>query len=99
MIELEKGMRIAALLETQQEALPRFEDQIRAWDIALPPVPPLVLDFGLGDFYRVGLIEPWTYHSFTGAGPALLLEVSKPCIIDDNYFEDTRILIGGNYVP
>jgi D-lyxose ketol-isomerase len=44
-------------------------------------------------------IEPWDYHCFTGAGPALLLEVSKPCVIDDNYFEDTRIPIGGNYIP
>lgn len=36
-------------------------------------------------------------HSFTGVGPALLLELSQPCLIDDNYFEDTRIPIGGNY--
>jgi mannose-6-phosphate isomerase-like protein (cupin superfamily) len=36
-------------------------------------------------------------HSFTGIGPALLLEVSKPCIVDDNYFENTTIPIGGNY--
>ncbi len=160
MIELEKGLEIAASQEIQDEALPRFEDQIHAWDVALPEIPPLVLDFGLGDFYETGLIEfwianemeagycakylfvfngqtcpmhrhktkhetfflvkgkldvvvdgrrhcmnpgdvlpiePWTWHSFTGAGPALLLEVSKPCIIDDNYFEDTRIPIGGNH--
>lgn len=162
MLELEKGLEIAAPRAIQEEALPRFEAQIRAWDIALPQVPPLVLDFGLGDFYQTGLIEfwianemdagycakylfvfdgqtcpmhrhkekhetfflvkgaldvvlsgkslrmnpgdvlpidPWNYHAFTGAGPALLLEVSKPCVIDDNYFEDTRIPIGGNYVP
>lgn len=160
MMELEKGLEIAAPPEIQAEALPRFEAQIRAWDIALPDVPPLVLDFGLGDFYHTGLIEFWianevaagycakylfvfdgqtcpthhhktkhetfflvkgaldvvaggrklrlgpgdvlpidveTRHSFTGNGPALLLEVSKPCIIDDNYFEDTRIPIGGNF--
>ena len=162
MIELEKGLEIAAPQEIQDEALPRFEDQIRAWDVALPEVPPLVLDFGLSEFYETGLIEfwianemeagycakylfvfdgqtcpmhrhktkhetfflvkgkldvvidgrrlrmnpgdvlpidPWTWHRFTGVGPALLLEVSKPCIIDDNYFEDTRIPIGGNYAP
>lgn len=162
MLELDKGLEIAAPRAVQEEALPRFEDQIRAWDIALPQVPPLVLDFGLGDFYQTGLIEfwianemdagycakylfvfdgqtcpmhrhkekhetfflvkgaldvvlsgkplhmkpgdvlpiaPWNYHAFTGSGPALLLEVSKPCVIDDNYFEDTRIPIGGNYVP
>ncbi len=38
-------------------------------------------------------------HGFTGAGPALLLEISKPCIIDDNYFRNTEIPIGGNHRP
>jgi mannose-6-phosphate isomerase-like protein (cupin superfamily) len=118
----------------------------------------LVLDFGLGDFAKTGLIEYWianeveagycakylfvfdgqtcpmhhhrgkmeTFfvvkgtvrmsfdgrefemspgevlpvpqgrpHSFTGAGPALLLEVSTPCLIDDNFFADPAIAIGG----
>ena len=38
-----------------------------------------------------------TRHSFTGIGPALLLELSQPCVIDDNYFDNTQIPIGGNY--
>jgi N-acetylneuraminate synthase len=125
----------------------------------MPAVEPLVLDFGLGDFDKVGLIEYWianeeaagycgkflfvldgqtcpkhhhkakleTFfivkgqvemeydgrvrtmnpgdtlrvecgkpHRFTGRGPALLIEVSKPCIIDDNHFADPRIPIGSN---
>jgi mannose-6-phosphate isomerase-like protein (cupin superfamily) len=162
MNELEKGLEIAAPKAIQEGALPRFLNQIREWGIALPDVTPLVLDFGLADFDKVGLIEYWianemdagycakylfvfdgqscplhhhktkhetffvirgelevTYdgaqrrlkpgdvlpieaervHGFTGAGPALLLEVSKPCVIDDNYFEDKRIPIGGNYRP
>ncbi len=36
-------------------------------------------------------------HCFTGVGPVLLLEISRPCVIEDNYFEDTRIPMGGNY--
>ncbi len=36
-------------------------------------------------------------HCFTGVGPALLIELSQPCVIEDNYFEDARIPIGGNY--
>ena len=44
-------------------------------------------------------IPPPVPHSFTGVGPALLLEVSKPCVIDDNYFQNTRIPFGGNYQP
>ncbi len=42
-------------------------------------------------------VPPGKPHSFTGKGPALLLEVSKTCMVDDNYFADTRIPIGGNY--
>ena len=47
-----------------------------------------------GDTLRV---ETGNYHRFTGAEPSLLLEVSKPSIIADNYFRDERIPIGGNY--
>ena len=49
-----------------------------------------------GDVFPV---PRWTYHSFTGIGPALLLEVSTPCAISDNYFENTAIPIGGNFKP
>ncbi|MBT3377679.1 MAG: cupin domain-containing protein [Lentisphaerae bacterium] len=42
-------------------------------------------------------VAPGELHSFTGMGPALLLEVSKTCLVDDNYFADPDIPIGGNY--
>jgi D-lyxose ketol-isomerase len=42
-------------------------------------------------------VERWKYHSFIGKGPCLLLEISTPCIIADNYFENTAIPVGGNY--
>jgi len=42
-------------------------------------------------------VRQWKYHSFTGIGPALLLEVSMVCRVDDNYFENRSIPIGGNY--
>ncbi|TFG61102.1 MAG: cupin domain-containing protein [Spirochaetales bacterium] len=47
-----------------------------------------------GDVLRV---ETGIIHSFTGIEPTLLLEVSKPSIIADNYFENTRIPIGGKF--
>ena len=37
------------------------------------------------------VVPPLTKHSFTGVGPALLLELSQPCLSHDNYFEDPRI--------
>jgi len=160
MRELDKGLEISVKGPQADEALAAFRRQIQSWGLAMPPAAPLVLDFGLGDFQKVGLIEcwianeveagycgkylfvfdgqtcpmhrhrqkhetfflvkgrvrmvydgvewemaegdvrpvaPWKYHSFVGIGPALLLEVSMPCMVDDNYFEDPAIPIGGNY--
>ena len=36
-------------------------------------------------------MPPGTGHSFTGAGPALILEVSMPSVRRDNFFEDPDI--------
>jgi mannose-6-phosphate isomerase-like protein (cupin superfamily) len=47
-----------------------------------------------GDTLLMNVDQP---HSFTGLGPALLLEISKPCIVEDNYFENSAIPLGGNY--
>jgi D-lyxose ketol-isomerase len=160
MEELDKGLAISLRGAESEQALVRFHRQIDAWGLAMPPVEPLVLDFGLRDFEKIGLIEYWIaneteagycgkylfvfdgqtcpmhchrtkhetffvvqgrarvvydgrelemkpgdvlpvapgkFHSFTGLGPMLLLEVSKPCRVDDNYFENPDIPIGGNY--
>ena len=37
------------------------------------------------------VMAPGTRHSFTGLGPALLLEVSMPSSLNDNFFDDKRI--------
>jgi mannose-6-phosphate isomerase-like protein (cupin superfamily) len=157
MDELDKGRRIALHGPEAETAAAEAAGQIREWDLTMPPVEPLVLDFGLGDFRRTGEIEYWianeteagycgkflfvfdgqtcpqhrhagkheTFfvvkgdvkmvrgaethnlreggvlkvppgvpHTFTGQGPALLLELSTPCQIDDNTFDDSRIPIG-----
>lgn len=49
-----------------------------------------------GDVLRMGTGR---YHRFTGIEPTLILEVSMPSEVSDNYFEDTRIPIGGNWKP
>ena len=51
-------------------------------------------EMGAGEVLRVDVGKD---HRFTGIGPCLLLEVSKPSIIADNYFENATIPIGGNY--
>ena len=136
------------------KALADFKKCLADWGITMPKVEPQVLDFGLGDFGKDGLIEFWVAnnnkegycgkflfvfdgqtcpyhhhdfkhetffilrgavtmkidgkkslkkqgsflamdqgcdHSFTGKGPALLIEFSKPCRPDDNIFENKSI--------
>lgn len=51
-------------------------------------------EMGEGDVLPV---PPGTLHSFTGIGPALLLELSMPCEVDDNFFSNPDIPIGGNW--
>ena len=138
----------------RQLALERFARQLEEWCLAMPPVEPLIMDFGQGNFYRVGLIEYWIaneieagycgkylflfdgqqcpfhshnekhetffvvkgkvrmtvdekeqvmnegdvlvmpagrVHSFTGSGNALILEISTPCLVSDNDFQDIKI--------
>lgn len=36
-------------------------------------------------------MPPGAAHSFTGIGPALILEVSMPSILQDNFFADRKI--------
>lgn len=36
-------------------------------------------------------MPPGVGHSFTGAGPALILEVSMPSVLKDNFFADENI--------
>lgn len=41
------------------------------------------------------VMPPGQMHSFTGLGPALVLEVSMPSLRNDNFFADTDIGEGG----
>lgn len=157
MDELKKGLDISLHGVAARRALAAFRRQVKAWGVAMPPVEPLVLDFGLGEYEKTGLIEYWIanearagycgkylfvfdgqtcpehrhrvkhetflvvqgrcrmtsggrswtmrpgdvfpvprgqYHSFTGRGPCLLLELSTPCEIADNDFRNPAIPIG-----
>ena len=159
MDELERGRQVALSDREAARIVERIHRQVSEWGLKLPDVPPLALDFGLGDFERIGETEFWianeveggycgkflfvfegqtcpkhmhrekleTFfivkrrvrmtldeeafemkagdvlrveeghaHTFTGLEPSLLLEVSKPSIIADNYFENPDIPIGGN---
>jgi len=43
--------------ERAQQARQAFRRQVDDWGLVMPDVDPVVLDFGLGDFDRIGLIE------------------------------------------
>ena len=45
--------------EERQSALKRCRTVIREWELTMPDVEPLVLDFGLGRFDEIGEIEFW----------------------------------------
>ena len=139
----------------RSEALKLFHEQITQWGLSMPGTEPLVMDFGLGQFEKMGLIECWIInefdagycgkymfvfdkqscpmhshhdkhetffvvkgkvrvttdteikilepgdvlpvatdmkHSFTGIGNSLMLEISKPCDVNDNNFVDPHIM-------
>ena len=137
-----------------RQVLERFIAQLDLWGLKMPAVEPLVMDFGQGDFERIGLIEYWIaneieagycgkylflfdgqqcpfhshqqkhetffivkgkvrmvvdgqekimnagdvlvmppgdVHSFYGIGNALVLELSTPCLVSDNLFQEPAI--------
>jgi hypothetical protein len=57
--ELDRARAIEMNGPLREQALQSFRRQIENWDIALPNLEPLVLDFGLGKFASIGLIEVW----------------------------------------
>ena len=140
--------------DEREEILNKFKGQIAEWGLAMPDTEPLVMHFGLNDFWKMGEIEYWivneekagycgkfifafdsqsgpyhhhknkhetffivkgrlkmrvndedrvlnegnvlilapgTWHSWTGDGNAIFLEVSTPSVISDNFFADKRI--------
>jgi len=155
MKELDRGLDISISGAEAERALGAFRVQMEVWGLATPPATPLVLDFGLGQLDRVGLIECWIanemeagycgkylfvfegqecpahshrtkhetffpirgrlqvtldekaftlqpgevlpvppghVHSFRGESNSLLLELSMPCQVHDNCFEDPRVM-------
>jgi D-lyxose ketol-isomerase len=160
---MEESKNTAAIMvkgAARKKALRLFNAQLKSWNLTMPPHEPLVLDFGLSDFFQTGLIECWianeieagycgkflflfggqtcpthqhinkhetfflvrgkvelclnsslivlqpgdclaispqNNHRLLGVEPSLLLEVSKPCIVQDNVFHDPHIPIGKNF--
>ena len=160
MEQLDVGLKNSIVGPLREQIVLDSKKQFQEWSLPLPKVEPLVMDFGLHDFYKEGLveywiindqaaghcakymflfegqscprhrhrkkretffllkgsvqveyggnilemrpgdvldIELWTYHMFTGRESSVILEISQPCIIDDNHFENTKITLGSNF--
>ena len=155
MSKIDVGRKDIQVWGEQREAiLLKFKKVLNKWGLTMPKVDSLVLDFGLDNFYKEGLIEYWianeekegycgkflfvfdrqtcpfhhhnikhetffvvrgsvtmwtdnkshvmkagdiqimppgVIHSFTGRDNALLLEVSKPCVLNDSIFANKAI--------
>ncbi|MCX7018265.1 MAG: D-lyxose/D-mannose family sugar isomerase [bacterium] len=143
--------------ELRDEVIEKVKSRFAHWGYPLTKHEIIVTDFGLGDFWRVGLVENWMVndtsagycgkylflfanqtcpkhrhkdkretfivmkglvrmeydgrvldmlpgdvltverwndHRFTGLVDSLIIEVSQPSIVDDNYFADRGVCYG-----
>jgi quercetin dioxygenase-like cupin family protein len=160
MDQLKEALEISVKGDLPREVLPRVKRQFEEWDIPLAQIEMIVLDFGLGDFWKQGLVESWIvnevkagycgkylflfegqscprhrhrhkhetffilrgrvrmdcdgeitelrpgdvfpvlpgrFHEFSGLEASLILELSQPCIVDDNFFENPAVCYGENF--
>jgi len=51
--------RVQVRGKDRKTALDRFKKVLQKWRLKMPATEPLLLDFGLKDFYKTGLIECW----------------------------------------
>ena len=70
----------------RENALARHARQIYDWGLAMPLVEPLVMDFGLDKFAKVGLIEYWIANEIQAGycGKYLFLFDGQRCPFHDH---------------
>lgn len=73
------GIRITG--KRADEIVRDIKKQIAAWGLELPSTEPLVLDFGLGDFYHTGETEFWIANEVEGGycGKFMFLFEGQTC--------------------
>ncbi len=81
----------AARLDALACAAATIED----WGLTMPPTPPLVLHFGLGDFARIGEIEYWIVNDTENAycGKFLFLFDGQRCPLHHHLRKDETFYI------
>jgi mannose-6-phosphate isomerase-like protein (cupin superfamily) len=65
----------------RDRAVQRCLSTIRSWGLTMPPVEPLVMDFGLGKFDEVGEIEFWVANELAAGycGKFLYVQDGQTC--------------------
>lgn len=74
-------MRYELQGDARAEALRRASEVLKQWGLTMPSGEPLVLDFGLGSFDRIGEIEYWIVNDTDNryCGKFLLLFEGQRC--------------------
>jgi mannose-6-phosphate isomerase-like protein (cupin superfamily) len=64
-----------------REILDRIHIQMKEWELTLPAIEPLILDFGLGDFTDIGETEFWIANELQGGycGKFMFLFSGQTC--------------------
>jgi len=80
-------------------ALKKFNEILGQWKLRMPPVKPLVLDFGLSEFYKTGLIESWIANEDRGGycGKFLFVFPGQTCPFHHHNFKhETFFVVKGS---
>lgn len=81
--------------EARQDALRRAAAVLDGWGLVMPPGEPLVLDFGLGDFEKIGEIEYWIVNDTENryCGKFLFLFEGQRCPLHHHGSKDETFFI------
>jgi len=79
----------------KEETLKRCYKRLEEWGLKMPKVKPIVLDFGLKDFYRTGLIEFWVANEEKEGycGKFLFLFANQTCPAHHHNFKHETFFI------
>jgi len=85
----------------RENILTKFKEVLAKWALKMPEIKPLVLDFGLGHFYKEGLIEYWIANEVEEGycGKFLFVFDGQTCPYHHHIFKhETFFVVKGNVI-
>ena len=76
-----QGDKLQLQGQERKDTLQMLSEQITQWKLGMPLVEPLIMDFGQGDFDRIGLVEYWIVNELEAGycGKYLFLFDGQQC--------------------